>query len=117
MGRMVAVGRSLVDQGGAFKSELSPEKAGVAGFEAACGARAERGVEMKSALWKGNESMEACDGTNREGRSSDGEAEKMRGGDDDDDETGSGGCSSREKARGQKRGDQCGESRGNSGRY
>ena len=45
--------------------------------------------EMRSALWRGNGSMDACERSARGGRSSDGEMEKTRGGDDDDDETGS----------------------------
>ena len=81
--------------------------------------------ELKSAMWKGNESMEACEKTMQGGRSSDEETEKTKGGDDDDDETGSrgvggwvgGGGNSWEKMRGQKRGDQCGELGRDSGRY
>ena len=73
--------------------------------------------ELKSALWKGNESVEACDKTMQGGRSSDGETEKTNGGDDDDDETGSRRGSSWERGRGQKRGDQCGELGRDSGRY
>ena len=46
--------------------------------------------ELKSAIWKGNESAEASDGTNRRDKSSEGETEKI-GGDEDDDETWSGG--------------------------
>ena len=42
--------------------------------------------ELTSAFWKGNESAEASDGTNRRDKSSEGETEKI-GGDDDDDET------------------------------
>ena len=40
-------------------------------------------------MWKGNESVDACEKSVQGGRLSDGETEKTKGGDDDDDETGS----------------------------
>ena len=72
--------------------------------------------ELKSALWKGNESAEACDRATQGGGSSDGGTEKIKGGDDDD-EMGSRGeeGNSWERVRGQRRGDQCGESGWDSG--
>ena len=51
--------------------------------------------ELKSAMWKESESVDACDRLVQGGRSLDGETEKTKGGDDDDDETGSRGGSGR----------------------
>ena len=72
--------------------------------------------ELKRAMWKGDESMEACERSMQGGRSSDGETEKVKGGDDDDDETGSRGGNSWEKTRDQERGGHWGESRRGNGR-
>ena len=55
--------------------------------------------EMRSAMWIGGGLTDM-----RGGRSTDGEAEKTRGGDDDDDEVGSRGGSSRGKLRGRDEG-------------
>ena len=42
--------------------------------------------ELKSALWKGDESAETCNRVTQGGGSSDGETEKNKGGDDNDDD-------------------------------
>ena len=74
--------------------------------------------ELKSALWKGNESAGTCDRVTQGGGSSDGRTEKNKGGDDnDDDGVRSRGGDSWEKVGGHGRVGQRGESGWASGQY
>ena len=113
MGRMATVGRGMVDQGGTFESELSPEEEGVAKFEEADCARTERSVEaLAGAEECAAEGKRVCGGMRQQRKEADRRMEKQRKPKAATTTTrwdqGGGGGNSWEKVRGQKRGDRCG---------
>ena len=80
----------MVDPSGKFEFELPTEEESITKLRRLI-AREQNEVlkllrELKSALWKGNESAETCDRVTQGGGSSDGETEKNKGGDDNDDD-------------------------------
>ena len=80
----------MVDPSGKFEFELPTEEESITKLRRLI-AREQNEVlklwrELKSALWKGNESAETCDRVTQGGGSSDGETENNKGGDDNDDD-------------------------------